>query len=606
MVLVLFSALVFCSRYNFLLFHTFIELLSITVAWSIFVVSWNSRQFLANNYLIFLGISYLFAGVLDLVHTMGYMGMNIFQGYKANMPTQLWVAARYMESISLLIAPVFLRRNLKIDLIFLAYTLATVLVLGSIFYWNVFPACFVDGEGLTAFKIGSEYIISMILLGALALLFKNRREFDQRVFQLLAVSISFTITSELFFTFYIHVYGLSNLAGHCFKIISFYFIYKAIVETGLKSPHSLLSKNLEEKSQNLAIREKAIESSLSGIAITDLSGNLVYANSSFLNMWGYADHEVLEKPISNFWMTKKYIEAVIETLLEKGVWVGELAARRKNRDRFYVEIVSNLVKDDKGDPLCMVGAFKDVTKEKMLQKQLTRSDRLVASGKLAASIAHEINSPLQGITALINTMERTLKGDENLSDDLQLLKGGFERIRDIVKKLLDFNRPDTDLKIPLEINRVIEDTVSLLKSHLTKENVCITLKLSPAVPDITASFQQLGQVFLNLINNAVEAMATEDPRRRKGDIQASRSRDILIESAVKDNDVVIKIHDTGPGIKVEDAEHVFDPFYSRKKKMGLGIGLSICHEIIEDHQGFITADNSPEGGAVFTIRLPAT
>lgn len=199
MILLLFSALVFCGHYNFLLFHTLIELLSITVAWSIFVVSWNSRQALPNNFFIFIGISYLFTGALDLVHTMGYMGMNIFQGYKANMPTQLWIATRYMESISLLIAPLFLRRHLKIDLVFLAYVLTTSLVLLSIFFWKVFPACFVDGEGLTTFKKNSEYVIAMILTGALAFLFRERREFNPKVFKLLAASIFFTIGSELFF-----------------------------------------------------------------------------------------------------------------------------------------------------------------------------------------------------------------------------------------------------------------------------------------------------------------------------------------------------------------------------------------------------------------------
>ena len=122
---------------------------------------------LDNNYLLFVGIAYLFIGGLDLVHTLAYKGMNIFQGYETNLPTQLWIAARYMESLSLLIAPAFLSRRLRADLVLMAYALATCLVLGSVFYWHIFPTCFVEGVGLTPFKKISEYVVSLILIGAI-------------------------------------------------------------------------------------------------------------------------------------------------------------------------------------------------------------------------------------------------------------------------------------------------------------------------------------------------------------------------------------------------------------------------------------------------------
>ena len=101
------------SLYSYLLFHGLVEIFSIMVAWAIFIVAWNSRRFMDNNYLLFMGIAYLFIGILDLAHTLAYKGMNIFHGYQANLPTQLWIAARYMESLSLLMAPLFLRRRLR-------------------------------------------------------------------------------------------------------------------------------------------------------------------------------------------------------------------------------------------------------------------------------------------------------------------------------------------------------------------------------------------------------------------------------------------------------------------------------------------------------------
>ncbi|MBW2589586.1 MAG: GAF domain-containing protein [Deltaproteobacteria bacterium] len=247
------------SLYSYLLFHSLAEIFSIVVASCIFVVAWNSQRFSDNNYLLFIGIAFLFVACLDLVHTLGYTGMGIFHGYDTNLPAQLWIAGRYMESISLLIAPLFLRRRLNPNLVLMVYALATLLVLGSVFYWHIFPTCFVEGVGLTPFKKISEYIISIILLVTIAVLFQNRKELDKRVFRLLVASIALTIASEMTFTFYIHAYGFSNLVGHYFKIISFYLIYKAIIETSLVKPYDLMFRNLKQSEEALSVAHDKLE-----------------------------------------------------------------------------------------------------------------------------------------------------------------------------------------------------------------------------------------------------------------------------------------------------------------------------------------------------------
>ena len=241
------------SLYNYLLFHNLAEIFSIVIAFGIFTIAWNSRPFLDNNYLLFIGIAYLFVGGLDLLHAFSYKGMVIFGGLGSNLPTQLWIAARYMESLSLLIAPLFFHRRLKTNLVFLGYSAAVALILLSIFFWRVFPVCFVEGAGLTPFKKVSEYIISLILLGSIGFLLKNRKEFDRKVLQWVIWSIIVTIASELAFTFYVDVYGLSNLIGHYFKILSFYLIYKAIIETGLTKPYNLLFRNVKQSEERYRI-----------------------------------------------------------------------------------------------------------------------------------------------------------------------------------------------------------------------------------------------------------------------------------------------------------------------------------------------------------------
>jgi signal transduction histidine kinase len=245
------TGLYLTSLYSYLLFHGTAEIFSIVVACGIFMVVWNSRRFLDNNYLLFVGVAYLFVAVLDFVHTLAYKGMGVFPGFNTNLPTQLWIAARYFESTSLLIAPFFLNRRLKIRTIFIGYTVAIGFLLGAIFYWRIFPTCFVEGLGLTPFKKASEYIIICTLLAAIVVLMRSRHTFDRGVVRLLVASLAVTMASELAFTFYVHAYGFSNLVGHMLKIISFYLIYRAIIQTGLVKPYVLLFRNLKQSEENL-------------------------------------------------------------------------------------------------------------------------------------------------------------------------------------------------------------------------------------------------------------------------------------------------------------------------------------------------------------------
>ena len=356
----------------------------------------------------------------------------------------------------------------------------------------------------------------------------------------------------------------------------------------------------------LRIRYYAMESSINAIAIADLEGNLTYVNNSFLKMWGYDSvKDIIGKPVLSFWQSEERASNVVKTLENEGNWIGEMVAKGRDGLPFDLYLSGNMVYDDKGSPICMTGSFMDITHQKLLQNQLIRSERLAATGQLAASIAHEINSPLQGIASLLNVIRDANEEDEELSKNIDIVKHAYDSIRDTVKKLLDLNRPGKENNQFININRIIEDTVGLLKSHLKKNRVKILLNLSSSMPDITASPQQLGQVFMNLINNAVEAM-TESSKPMDGlETGEPTDRELTINTDMRKDDIIIKVADKGPGISKKDMEHIFDPFYTRKKEMGIGIGLSICHGIIEDHKGSIAAKNSPEGGAVFTITLPA-
>jgi len=259
--LVLIVGLYFISLHSYLLYHNFVELFSIIIAFAIFIITWNSRKFLDNNYLLFVGIAYLFVALLDLFHTLAYKGMGVFVNFTgSNLATQLWISARYLQSISLLLALFFITRKLNYKIQFICYLVATTLILLFIFYWEVFPVAYIEGLGLTTFKIVSEYIISFMLGVSIFFLYLFRQEFNRTVFMLIIASMIVTILSELSFTLYVDVYGFFNQLGHFFKLLSFFLIYKAIVAIGFSQPLDLLFFKLKQREKDLKESEEKFRS----------------------------------------------------------------------------------------------------------------------------------------------------------------------------------------------------------------------------------------------------------------------------------------------------------------------------------------------------------
>jgi PAS domain S-box-containing protein len=341
-----------------------------------------------------------------------------------------------------------------------------------------------------------------------------------------------------------------------------------------------------------------------GVFIFNRKEQLIESNERVLENTGYSKEELLNLSISDLVEADQVstVKKIMDQVSGKKEARFELNLKAKNGNLIPNEINCRYV-SYLGE-YCFLCVARDITQTKMLQNQLIRSERLAATGQLAASIAHEINSPLQGITALLNVIRTKYTTDNKFLEQLDLVKSAFESIRDTVRNLIDLNRPGKEKKQPMDINQVIENTSTLVRSYLIKNRVRINLNLAAKKSKLTASPQQLGQVFMNLINNAVEAITGSPGFQKKLKEDPTYSGDIFIDTFNQNNDLIIKVKDSGPGIAKKDLEYIFDPFFTRKKTMGMGVGLSICHGIIEDHKGYIVAENDKDGGAVFTITLP--
>ena len=388
-VIAAFVGLYFVSQQNYLLFHGIAEGFSIMIAFAIFIFAWNSRRMIENRFFLMIGIAYLFVGSLDFVHILAYKGMGVFTGYGTNLATQLWIGARYLESLSILAAMAFINKKIKIGPILLGYITVFCLLLLSIFYWEVFPVCFIDGAGLTVFKITSEYIISAILLASIFLLWQRRSHFDKNVLMLLIWAVVATILSELSFTLYTDAYGIANVLGHFLKIISFYFLYRAIIKSGLEKPYTILFKSLKDSQEKNEIisgnfkRERDFARSVLDTAqviilTLDTRGRITQFNPYMEELSGYTLEEVEGKdwfetfiPERNKEQTKKIFS---EALNDISTIASEDIIVTKNRQELLIEWYDKTLKDQNGNVTGLLSIGQDITKRKQAESSLVDSE----------------------------------------------------------------------------------------------------------------------------------------------------------------------------------------------------------------------------------------
>lgn len=234
--------LYFLGRENYLLFHSLAELGSIVVGVVLFAVAARMYGSAGNAMLMLLGIGFFWAGMIDMVHMLAYKGMGVFAEGGANLPTQLWVLARYLQSAVVLVAMLGLHWRMRSPWpAFVAVGAVTALGLGAIF-GGLFPTAYIEGSGLTAFKVISEHVISVLWIAALVVLVRNRKDLDDWTTRWLAAAMILTIGSELAFTFYVSVFGLSNLIGHLFKLAAYLAVFLVVQRDMFTRPMKVMKR----------------------------------------------------------------------------------------------------------------------------------------------------------------------------------------------------------------------------------------------------------------------------------------------------------------------------------------------------------------------------
>jgi diguanylate cyclase (GGDEF)-like protein/PAS domain S-box-containing protein len=368
------AGLYLTSFYSYVLFHIVAESFSIVIAFSLFMIAWNTRHLTTNNYVLFLSIAFLFVGLIDFVHTLAYKGMGIFREFDANLPTQLWIIARYLQSLSLLVAPWFLDRKPNVRVVFGFYLSVTLLLLATVFSGTLFPDCFVDGQGLTLFKIVSEYVICLILLLSLALLLHRSEKFDPIILRLMVWSIVLTIVSELAFTFYISVYGLSNLIGHYFKIFAFYLVYRAIIVTGLENPYRLIFYDLQKNREEL---QTILDTSPTMIFYKDRENKFIRVNKALAKETGLSRKEVEGKTGFEIYPAQAttYWEDDKEIIASGKPKTGIVEPMETATGKKWVQTDKIPYRDKEGRIIGIIGFSVDITDRRRAEEALRASEQ---------------------------------------------------------------------------------------------------------------------------------------------------------------------------------------------------------------------------------------
>jgi len=294
--------------------------------------------------------------------------------------------------------------------------------------------------------------------------------------------------------------------------------------------------------------------------------------------------EIISAYIVTLWSKERIIGAVVvgsRTIREFSpadisllIAVGSQVASAVDRSRLYEETRQ---------------AYENLRRT---QEQLLHSEKLAAVGQLISGVAHELNNPLTAILGYSQLLTSSGEMGPQALDYVEKLYKQAQRTHRIVQNLLSFARQHKPERVPVRLNAIIEDTLALRDYDLRMSQIRVNLHLAEDLPEIPADPHQLQQVFLNLINNAVDAI-----------LEIGSEGELWVRSGVEANQIFVEFRDSGPGVK--DASRVFDPFYTTKPVgKGTGLGLSICYGIISEHGGTILVRNEPEGGATFRIELP--
>ncbi len=408
--------------------------------------------------------------------------------------------------------------------------------------------------------------------------------------------------------------------------IAFYlaFSMSAIGTVGLRRQ---LAHRLKAE-RRLRLLSSAVEQSSEGMVLSDLDGNILFVNHAFASMHDYGPAELSGKNLSILHTADQMasVEEASRKVKEYGIFVGEVWHIMRDGTPFPAFMHNSLLRSDDGRPMGMIATLRDITEQKRAEEALHNSEeelkayserleqmveertkeldhvradlftsaKLAAMGRMGAGIAHQLNSPLCGGLLMIDSLMEDAAGDEERARKLTTLRRSLEAMHDVVECMLSLamvSRRGQPIKQYADVNEMLHRILGLVGLEIQKRSIEVGTEFMQPTFSLEARVGELEQVFLNIINNAIDAMP-----------EGGR---LSIKTAVGDGSLSVEVSDSGGGIAPEHLARVFEPFFTTSDgKKGLGLGLSIAHDIVDGYGGRIEVRSEPGEGTSVEVTIP--
>lgn len=641
---ILFSVCILFSSENQLLLHTSMEAFSITIAFCISIISIAFLKIHKQGYFIILGFAFLFVGLFDFLHAMSYPGMGVLKlDGDYNLSAQFFIIARYIECISFLLFCFLMDKRIKVLSTFTIYFIVSVILFLSVFYWRIFPECYTKDYGLTYFKIVSELIISGIQIINVYMLLSKRAKLSKNASTYMILFFITAAAAEILFTTYSNINDASMLAGNILRVVSYYFMYKALIKTSLLMPFEMLNNvNVELECKNLKLQwankelerenmeRKRIEEELSEsenryrILIESMpdalyiyrNGEIVFVNKAAIDLLRAPDaSEIIGKPLYYF-LLPDYREMVKQRIntckKEKTVApLREMTLLRFDGTTVDIESTGVYLSLDKEE--IFLSVTRDISERKHIEKlqmDIMENKRLLdeaakydmMKNEFMANVSHELRTPLNIIFSAVQLLELNLdksSNDEGTAKHLKVMRQNCYRLLRLVNNIIDITKIESgffELHLSnCDIVNVIEDVTMSVVDFAEHKGITVLFDTEVEEMVIACDPELIEQAMLNILSNAVKFTGTPG--------------NISVNLYDKGDSVSISIKDDGIGIPDDKVDVIFDRFIQVDKSLtrmneGSGIGLSLVKLIIQIHKGTITVNSELGKGSEFTITLP--
>jgi PAS domain S-box-containing protein len=404
------------------------------------------------------------------------------------------------------------------------------------------------------------------------------------------------------------------------------YLFKPVVSEVLKSKVSVfvdlfhINEQLKQKAiQQSEERFRLLVESMEDYAIfmLDTDGRVTSWNAGAENIQGFQHEEIAGEHFARLYTADDQAQGLPMQALRYAAINGRSEQEgwrvRKDGGRFWANTIISTLLDERRNLVGFSVVTRDLTDRKRveeilreseaklrkqaqeLEQQLIASGRLVSLGVVTASMAHEFNNPLGIVMGFTQELLSECEPDSRNYQALKIIDEETRRCQRIIQELLQFARPRTVDLVPTDIKQAIDKTMNMVANRLYKQNIASSVAVDENLPVISADPQQLEQVMVNLLLNAIDAMPNGGNLAVEANLKIDGASDPFVAIAVKDN---------GAGIDEGHLSKIFQPFFSAKKGKGIGLGLSICERIIQNHGGKIVVESKPGQGTSFKIHLP--